>query len=436
MRTLHLLGEGPSKGSLVLPRENAVGRRLPALAGALCTIGMLLGPLVPGLARGEPAGEASSEAPVPSRGTSSKTISGGPSDARERRIQSTANGLSSPGLLSDDGTAVDSDARDGAVAAGPAPELHVVQKGDTLWSLCSKYFGDPWRWPRLWAANPAITNPHWIFPGDVIRLGEGTGGGTAGPAPAPAAPVARPGLMSVNRVAMGGGNATNLREMGFIEAKDLEQAATITGSREEKIMLASSDQAYLRYPDKSPLRPGERYSVFKTDTDKPVVDTTTGKTYGYLVHILGDLVVNQIAENDVARGTLADTVAPIERGARVSRFVHQFKRIEPRPSNVNVEARVIATFAPNNLLGPGHFVVLNRGKRDGVQVGNRTFVIRRGDGYRGILESWEVHDPNSPREVVGEILVVDVREDASVAWIARTTKELRVGELTEMRKGH
>jgi hypothetical protein len=147
-------------------------------------------------------------------------------------------------------------------------------------------------------------------------------------------------------------------------------------------------------------------------------------------------VVNQIAENDVARGTLVDTVVPIERGARVSPFVHQFKRIEPRPSDVNLEARVIATFAPNMLLGAGNFVVLNRGKRDGVQVGNRTFVIRRGDGYRGRLESWEVHDPESPKEVVGEILVVDVRDNASVAWIARSTKELRVGELTEMRRGH
>jgi hypothetical protein len=148
------------------------------------------------------------------------------------------------------------------------------------------------------------------------------------------------------------------------------------------------------------------------------------------------VVINQIAENDVARGTLMDTVVPIERGARVSPFVHQFKRIEPRPSNVNLEARVIATFEPNILLGTGHFVVLNRGKRDGVQVGNRTFVIRRGDGYRATLEDWEVHDPESPKEVVGEILVLDVRDDASVAWITRTNKELKVGELTEMRKGH
>jgi len=38
--------------------------------------------------------------------------------------------------------------------------------------------------------------------------------------------------------------------------------------------------------------------------------------------------------------------------------------------------------------------------------------------------------------VVGEILLVDVGDDASVAWIARSTKELKVGEITEMRKGY
>ncbi len=378
------------------------------------------------------------EPPPPPRIIGSKTLNRGPTDPGDRRIQNTADGLSTPGLLGNDQGASPVEGQDkvsAAPASGQIPELHVVQKGDTLWSLCSKYFNDPWRWPRLWAANPVITNPHWIFPGDVIRLGVG---GASAVAPTPSAPPTPPhlGLTSVNRIGSLNGNAVLLRELGFIEAKDLDQAATITGSREEKILLSTADQAYLRYPERMKLRAGDRYSVFTTDTDHPVVDTTTGKTYGYLVRLQGDIVVNQIAENDVARGTLVDTVVPIERGARVSPFVHQFKRIEPRPSDVNLEARVIATFAPNMLLGAGNFVVLNRGRRDGVQVGNRTFVIRRGDGYRGRLESWEVHDPDSPKEVVGEILVVDVRDDASVAWIARSTKELRVGELTEMRRGH
>ena len=372
--------------------------------------------------------------------TSSKTLNAGPKDPGERRIENTLEGLTAPGSLFGPYTgAPTSDAKERTTtgqAGVQVPELHVVQKGDTLWSLCSKYFNDPWRWPRLWAANPIITNPHWIFPGDVIRLGEGNGPALALAPDTAATTGARPGMTSVNRVGALGENAILLRELGFLEAKDLTQAATISGSREEKIILSTGDQVYLRYPKEAPVRAGERYTVFTTDLDDPVVDALSGKVYGYLVRTLGDIVINQIAENDVARGTLVDTVNPIERGARVSAFIRQFKRIEPRPSDVNLEARVIATFAPNTLLGAGNFVVLNRGKRDGVQVGNRTFVIRRGDGYRANLENWEIHDPKSPKEVVGEILVVDVREDASVAWIARSNKELRVGELTEMRKGH
>lgn len=374
---------------------------------------------------------------VPDRVSGSKTLGSGKKDPAAIRIESTAESLSAPGGV----LGMDSQAGEGrdtivaSSAAGPVPELHVVQKGDTLWSLCSKYFGDPWRWPRLWAMNPIITNPHWIFPGDVIRLSEGGAGTGALPPSGPAEPP-RHGLMSVNRVGAEFGNAILIRELGFIENKDLEQAGTITGSREEKIMLATGDSAYLGYPKDTPMKAGERYSVFATDTNQPVVDSTTGKTYGYLVRISGDLVVNQIAENGVARGTLVDTVVPIERGARVSKFVRQFKRIEPKPSNVNLEARVITTFEPNILLAPGHFVVLNRGKREGVQVGNRSFVIRRGDGYRANLEQWEKHDPTMPKEVVAEILVLEVRDEASVGWIARSTKELKVGEITEMRKGH
>ena len=56
---------------------------------------------------------------------------------------------------------------------GQLPEQHVVKKGDTLTSVCELYFGDPWCWPQLWAENPHVTNPHWIFPGDVLRLRAG-----------------------------------------------------------------------------------------------------------------------------------------------------------------------------------------------------------------------------------------------------------------------
>ena len=83
-----------------------------------------------------------------------------------------------------------SPAKMAAPAAAPGSGHEVVQ-ANTLWDLAGRYCKDPWQWPRIHAANrDKIKDPHWIYPGNVIRLDKsgdaprlsmgGAGGGPGG----------------------------------------------------------------------------------------------------------------------------------------------------------------------------------------------------------------------------------------------------------------
>lgn len=47
---------------------------------------------------------------------------------------------------------------------------YTVQKGDTLWKIAKRFYGNGAEYTKIVSANPSISNPNLIYPGQVFKI--------------------------------------------------------------------------------------------------------------------------------------------------------------------------------------------------------------------------------------------------------------------------
>jgi LysM domain-containing protein len=326
------------------------------------------------------------------------------------------------------------------VSGGPVPELHVVRRGDTLWDICFLYFNNPWEWPKVWSFNPTITNPHWIYPGDQVRLyPKGLGPvsalsdkpvANADPEGPPSAPLQATPARSFG---------VDLRQVAFVDKEKLDVDGVLVGAVEEKMLLSTGDAVYIDYegPNKKGKPPtvGKRYAIYTER--KQVAHPTTGAAIGSYVEILGELEIVSVKKGKHARAVITDAIDVIERGARVGPLETQFRTVEPVANSVDVQGTIVAMLNQDELIGTGQVVFLDLGTAAGVKVGNRMYVVRRGDAYdpsMGATGGIGQDDRKFPARAIGEVMIVNTGKNASVALVTLSVQEMGPGDLVMMRK--
>jgi hypothetical protein len=314
------------------------------------------------------------------------------------------------------------------IQAGPLPELHVVRRGDTLWDICFFYFNDPWQWPKIWSYNPQITNPHWIYPGDLVRLlprGVFAAAPTATLPAEPESPAAPADALPApqRRIQVG------IKQTAFVEKTDLDTSITITGSVDEKVLLGNGDQVYLSYPASKPPRVGDRYSIYVPNN----VVRSGGTEVGAYVHVLGTLQVQSVKQDKQASGVIVEANQEIERGAKVGPLLTTFRTVPPVPAKVNAQGTVVAMLTYDQLVGQGEVVFIDLGRRSGVEVGNRMFVVRRGDALPTRMNPQTGQDDRQfPARALGQIIIVDVGDRISVGLVTLAVQEMNIGDIVMM----
>jgi len=310
------------------------------------------------------------------------------------------------------------------IHSGPVPELHVVRSGDTLWDICWYYFSDPWQWPKIWSYNPQITNPHWIYPGDLVRmLPRGTfrvGPTTSEPLPdtGPRDTVPPP----QRRI------ESSVTTTAFVDKADLDESITVDGAVEEKMLLGPGDEVYLSYPSGKPPQVGKRYSIY--EPGRPV------KGYGSYVRLLGSLEVVSVKQEKRARGKILEANMEIERGAKVGPLVTKFKNVPPVAPKVDLQGSIVAMLTKDQLIGDkGEVVFVALGKKSGLEVGNRMYVVRRGDARPDTMSgNVGADDRRFPARALGEIVVVEVGDNISIGVVTLSVQEMSIGDIVMMQK--
>ena len=322
------------------------------------------------------------------------------------------------------GSAMPIDDRD--VHSGVVPDLHVVRTGDTLWDICFYYFNDPWQWPKIWSYNPQVTNPHWIYPGDLVRL-----------LPrgmfvqSPTEPDIKPEPGVDRPVAPARKSEVSLKQLAFVQKSDLEKSVTIDGAVDEKELLGDGDSVYLSYPEGKPPQVGQRYSIYQPGKSVKSGDTE----YGSYVRLLGTLEVVSVKQDKRARGVILNATREITRGAKVGPLLKTYRNVPPVLPKVDAQGTVVGMIAHDQLIGDGEVVFLSVNKKSGVEVGNRMFVVRRGDAMPDRMDNKVGQDDRRfPARALGEIVIVEVGENASVGLVTLSVQEMAIGDIVMMQK--
>ena len=326
-----------------------------------------------------------------------------------------------------------------APAAGRAqvPDTHTVKAGDTLWDLAKQYLGDPFLWPEIYRLNTLVVeDPHWIYPGEVLRLAPSEKATAVpqneAPAPVAAAPAApsaeaRPGLAEVpaEQQPSAEQQPTEQGERVVAGAEPIDSTHLFPPSRgQSRLSMLSSSEA----PAPRPLHQGDFYSSgFLTENEhlpfgrldgpvtpsdiptneprsvttlytKVAVDPPAGATYqvgdslllanasrslegyGHIVEPRGLARVIQVSDGTPIAEVVAvyGEILPGQAVMPAEKYTDP-GLVQPVPVKDGVAASVIGWPGHRELKGSGVVLFLDKGKRDGVAPGD-LFEVRRTPG--------------------------------------------------------
>jgi len=327
------------------------------------------------------------------------------------------------------------------------PDVYVVKKSDTLWDIAATFLSKPWLWPEIWQANPQVTNPHLIYPGDVLSLVYIDGKPQI---------VMKKGIikLSPQMRELSKGDAIYSLPLAVIEPflvgarvvdeEQLDTAPYLVATDGDRLVASMGTRFYARGITDENVKNG--YAIFKKG--KEFRDPVTDEMLGFEAVHLGEAAFARAGDPatlDITKSLeeirVGDRMLPINEEQLLPFFF-------PHRSSSDIEGQILSVYEGVTQIGQYNVVVLNRGTREGVEVGHVLTVWHKGEivkdavarerrrnskDYNILKEFGEtVNGGNKndlitlPDEEAGEVMVFRTFEKVSLALVVKATRPLHV----------
>lgn len=288
---------------------------------------------------------------------------------------------------------------------------YTIVKGDTLWDLSEHFYDSPWVWPNLWEQNQEIPNPHWIYPGQRVRVfSREELQKMAAPVKEPEPEVIPPPEPSFYFYAP-------IDRVGFVR-EPVSPSGTIFKVKGDKGLISQMDQVYVQPAEDFNFKVGDRFTVFRTL--KSVKDPDTRKSAGIQHYILGLVEISDV-QPKFSVGQILKSYRAIKRDDLLMPY-------EPRSPNVlltegkeGFEGKILVAEEQQTIFGDQETAFINKGRNDGVEVGQLYSVYYQGaERIRG-------------KEVLltpvnyGKILVLLTEENTATALVTYSERSIEPG---------
>lgn len=311
------------------------------------------------------------------------------------------------------------------------PTRYIVVKGDTLWDIAGRFLQSPWQWPKIWKRNPYIRNPHLIYPGDVIVLTYDASGrpwlSLANQQTTRLSPQIRsePSEEAIPTIPI---NAIRqfLTNAQVATKNEIDNAPYIVSFAEEHLIGGAGNTIYVRSIDAGTT---DRYTVFRPGD--VLKDPETNEILGHEALFVADTELVRTGDPATLRllrtgmqAIVGDRLLPV-RDERIPLNYY------PRAPEQAIKGHIIGVLGGVTQIGQYSVVVIDRGRREGLEPGHVLEIYQAGPVIRDVVSRYSTKKVKLPNEKAGVLMVFRPFERVSYALVMRATRPMHTLDIVQ-----